>query len=152
MESIDPVHCARSGRRYRRITWVISLIALPACLAAGARRQDQATLYFFNTSGWKAIPEKLTVLDNSEKILALNRQHYVVLSLAPGHHVLQPKQEHPPKGSPKHEVELDAKPGATYYVAGGYTPDLHNFVWTFAEVSKDEADRLLAQMKPVKTR
>lgn len=87
--------------------------------------------------------------DNGEKIAALNRQQYLVLSLAPGHHVLQLKQERPPKGSPKHQVDLDVRLGATYYAAGGDTPDLHNFVWTFTEVSKDDADRLLAQMKPV---
>jgi hypothetical protein len=118
MESIPPVRSAESGRRYRRIACLVFQMALPVCLAARAPHQDQATLYFFNSSGWKAIPEKLTVLDNSEKIAQLNRQQFVVLSLAPGHHVLQPKEEHPPKENPKHEADQDAKPGVAYYVAG----------------------------------
>jgi hypothetical protein len=115
---------------------------------ASAPHQDQATLYFFNTSGWKVFPEKLTLLDNDKRIAALNREHYFVLPIAPGHHVLRPKDERPTRGSPKHEVDLDAKPGFTYYVAGGFSPDGYSFRWTFAEISKYEADKLLAEMKP----
>ena len=78
----------------------------------------------------------------------MNREHYVMLSIAPGHHVLHPGEERPAKGSPKHEVDLDVQPGVTYYVAGGFSPQTHGFRWTFAEISKDEADKLLAEMKP----
>jgi len=116
--------------------------------ATVAPQQDQATLYFFNTSGWKVFPEKLTLLDNDKRIAALNREQYVVLPIAPGHHVLRPKDERPTRGSPKHEVDLDAKPGVTYYVAGGFSPNGYSFRWTFAEIPKYEADRLLAEMKP----
>jgi len=45
-------------------------------------------------------------------------------------------------------VDLDAKPGVTYYVAGGFSPNGYSFRWTFAEIPKYEADRLLAEMKP----
>ena len=116
--------------------------------AVPAPQQDRATLYFFNTSGWKVFPEKLTLLDNDKKIAALNREQYVVLPIALGHHVLRPKDERPPRGSPKHEVDLDAKPGVTYYLAGGFSPGGHYFRWTFAEIPKYEADKLLAEMKP----
>ena len=116
--------------------------------AASTPQQEQATLYFFNTSGWKVFPEKLTLLDNDKKIAALNREQYVVLPIASGHHVLRPKDERPPRGSPKHEVDLDAKPGVTYYVAGGFSPGGYYFRWTFAEIPKSEADKLLAEMKP----
>ncbi len=141
-------HPAKSVRRTRRIIWVVCLIVLSFCCATAAPQQDQVTLYFFNTSGWKVFPEKLTLLDNDKKIAALNREQYVVLSIAPGHHVLHPKEERPTKGSPRHEVVLDAKPGVTYYVAGGFSPNMYSFRWTFAEISKDEADKLLAEMKP----
>jgi len=116
--------------------------------ATVAPQQDQATLYFFNTSGWKVFPEKLTLLDNDKRIAALNREQYVVLPIAPGHHVLRPKDERPTRGSPKHEVDLDAKPGVTYYVAGGFSANGYALRWTFAEIPKDEADKLLAGMKP----
>jgi hypothetical protein len=139
---------AKRDRSTRRIIWAVCLILLPLCCATAAPEQDQATLYFFNTSGWKVFPEKLTLLDNDKKIAALNRNEYVMLPISPGHHVFHPKEEKPPKGSPKHEVDLDAKPGVTYYLAGGFTPDMHFFRWTFAEISKDEADKLLAEMKP----
>jgi hypothetical protein len=151
MQSIPALHQAGSGRRTHQMMWTFFLVALPFYFTAAAPHElpheDQATLYFFNTSGWKAIPEKVTLLDNGRKTAALNREQYIVLSLAPGHHVLELKEERPPKGAPKHEVHLDAKPGATYYVAGGYVPDLHTLLWTFAEISKEEADRLLAKMK-----
>lgn len=141
-------HLARSDRGTRRIIWAGCLTLLSLCGAAAARGQDQATLYFFNTSGWKAIPEKLTVLDNGKKIAAMNREQYVVLSIAPGRHVLRPKDERPPRGSSKHEVDLDAEAGVTYYVAGGFSPKMHSFTWTFAEIPKSEADKFLAEMKP----
>jgi hypothetical protein len=141
-------HPARSGRGTRRIIWPGCLTVLSLCGAAAAPQQDQATLYFFNTTGWKVFPEKLALLDNDERIAALNREQYVVLPIAPGHHVLRPKDERPTKGSPKHEVDLDAQPGVTYYVAGGFSPNLHSFRWTFAEIPKYEADKLLAEMKP----
>jgi hypothetical protein len=141
-------HPARSGRGTRRIMWAGCLTVVSLCCATAAPQQDQATLYFFNTSGWKAIPEKLTVLDNGKNIAAMNREQYVVLSIAPGHHVLRPKDERPPRGSSKHEVDLDAEPGVTYYVAGGFSPKMYFFRWTFAEIPKYEADKLLAEMKP----
>jgi hypothetical protein len=139
---------AKSGRGTRRIIWALCLLVPSLCCATAAPQQDQATLYFFNTSGWKVFPEKLTVLDNDKKIAALNREQYVVLSIAPGHHVLHPREEKPPKGFPRHEVGLDAKPGVTYYVAGGFSPSMYSFTWTFAEISKDQADKFLAEMKP----
>lgn len=147
-ELIPAGHPAKCDRSTRRIIWAVCLIVLPLCCATAAPQQDQATLYFFNTSGWKVFPEKLTLLDNDKKIAALNRNQYVVLPITTGHHVLRPKYEKPTKGSPKHEVDLDAKPGVTYYVAGGFSPDMYSLRWTFAEISKDEADRLLAEMKP----
>lgn len=124
------------------------MTVLSLCSAAAAPQQDEATLYFFNTSGWKVFPEKLTLLDNDKKMAALNRNEYVIVQIASGHHLLRPKEERPAKGAPRHEVDLDAKPGATYYVAGGFTPNMYTFRWTFAEISKDEADKLLAEMKP----
>ncbi len=139
---------AWSGRGTRRIIWAGCVTLLSLCCAAAAPQQDQATLYFFNTSGWKVFPEKLTLLDNDKKIAAMNREQYVVLPLAPGRHVFRPKDERPPRGSSKHEVDLDAKPGVTYYLAGGFSPNGYSFRWTFAEISKDEADKLLAEMKP----
>jgi hypothetical protein len=147
-ELIPAGHGARIGRRTRRIIWAVCLIVLSLCCATAAPQQDQATLYFFNTSGWKVIPEKLTLLDNDKKIAALNRNEYVVLPITLGRHLLRPKDERPTKGSPKHEVDLDVRPGVTYYVAGGFSPNMHSFSWTFAEISKDEANKLLAEMKP----
>jgi hypothetical protein len=86
------------------------------------------------------------LLDNEKKIVDLDRAQYVVLTLAPGHHILRLK--HDP--SKKHQVALDATAGTTYYVAGGYHPQPVGLLstWTFAEISKDEADKLLAEMKP----
>ena len=114
--------------------------------ATAAPQQDQATLYFFNTSGWSLGTRNQTLLDNEKKIVDLDREKYVVLTIAPGHHVLRLK--HDP--SKKHQVDLDATPGITYYVAGGYHPRMPAILstWSFAEIPKDEADKLLAEMKP----
>jgi hypothetical protein len=147
-ELIPAGNPVESGKGTRRIVWTVCLIVLSLCRATGAPPQDQAMLYFFNTSGWKVFPEKLTLLDNDKKIAALNREQYVVLPIAPGLHVLHPKEERPTLRSPRHEVDLDAKAGATYYVAGGFTPDGYAFLWTFEEIPKDQADKLLAKMKP----
>jgi hypothetical protein len=87
-----------------------------------------------------------TLLDNGKKIVDLDREQYVVLTIAPGQHVLRLK--HDP--SKKQQVDLDATPGTTYYVAGGYHPRMPAMLstWSFAQISKDEADKLLAEMKP----
>ena len=126
--------------------WAVCLIVLSLCCAIAAAPQDQAMLYFFNTSGWSLGSRNQTLLDNDKKMLALDREHYVALPIAPGHHVLRLKDDR----SKKHEVDLDAMPGVTYYVAGGYHPRMPAVLstWSFAEISKDEADKLLAEMKP----
>jgi hypothetical protein len=146
-ELTTPGNPARRDGTTRRVAWAVCLVVLSVCCAAGASPQDQATLYFFNTSGWKVIPEKLTVLDNDKKIAAMHREQYVVLPIAPGHHVLYAKEERPTPKFPRHEVDLDAKPGVAYYVAGGFTPNGYVFDWTFAEISKYQADKLLVEMK-----
>jgi len=140
----------RSGHGTRKIVWAVCLIVLCLCSSTAAPQQDQATLYFLNTSSWKVFPEKLTLLDHDKKIAALNREHYVVLQITPGQHALRLKDERSTTRSKKHEVDLDAMPGVTYYVAGGFYPGMYSWdsTWTFAEISKDEADKLIAKMKP----
>ncbi|HEY6386890.1 MAG TPA: hypothetical protein VIX91_14520 [Candidatus Acidoferrum sp.] len=121
------------------------MIVLSLCCATAAPPQDQATLYFLNTSGWKVFPEKLTLLDDDKKIAALNREHYVALQISPGHHVLRLKYA----PSKRLQVDLDATPGVTYYVAGGFYPGISSHAeWEFTEITKDEADKLLAELKP----
>jgi hypothetical protein len=139
---------ASSASTTRQIIWAVCMLVLSLCCATAAPQQDHATLYFFNTSGWKVIPEKLTVLDNDKKIAAVNRNQYVVLQIPAGHHLLRPKDERPTNGSPKHQIDFVAKPGVTYYVAGGFSPNMYTFRWTFAAISKEEADKFLAEMKP----
>ena len=144
---------------YQPARATVMLIVAALCIAAAASHtsarlpvqektaEDHATLYFYNTSGWKAFPEKLTVLDGGKKIAAINREEYVVLSIAPGHHLLTPKNENPPRGVAKHQVDLELKAGETYYMSGGFTPKYHNFTWTFEQISKQDADVLAAHMK-----
>jgi hypothetical protein len=150
MKFLSAVHRVGIARNLRRILCAF-FVALSLCLAVAATQENpessQAKLYFFNTSGWKAIPEKVTLLDNNQKAAAINREQFVVLSIAPGHHVLQLKEEHPPKNNPPHQVNLDAKPGATYYVSGGYSPSMHTLIWTFTEITKSQADTLQSKFK-----
>jgi hypothetical protein len=143
-----PIHAGTSGRcgkGTRRIMLAICLIVLSRFCTAATPQQDQATLYFLNTSGWKVFPEKLALMDNDKQIAALNREHYVVLHINSGHNVLALR--YAPKTL---QVDLDATPGVTYYVAGGFYPGISRSptLWALAEVPKDEADKLLAKMKP----
>jgi hypothetical protein len=147
-EQVSAGNPAESSKGTHPIALAVCLMVLSVCFATRATPQDQATLYFFNSSGWKVFPEKLTVLDNDKKIAAMYREYYVILPIAPGHHVLHLKEERPTPRSPRHEVILDAMPGATYYVSGGYTPNMYVFDWTFEEISKNDADKFLAKMKP----
>jgi hypothetical protein len=112
--------------------------------------QDEATLYFFNTSGWTVFPGKLTLLDNDKKVGGADREQYISIPIAPGHHALRLKGETQTVRSRKHEVDLDARPGVTYYIAGGYHPQPVGQLstWTFAEITKEEAEKYLVEMKP----
>jgi hypothetical protein len=146
-ELISGSYHVKCDRGTRRIIWVVCLIVLSFCsVTAAAPQQDKATLYFLNTSGWKVFPEKLSLLDNDKKIASLNRGHYVALQITPGRHVLRLKYA----PSKKLQVDLDATPGVTYYFAGGFYPGISasHAEWEFAEITKDEADKLLAKMKP----
>src|SRR5580658_3691911 len=58
----------KNGRVAPRIAWAVCLLVLSLCGANATPPQDQATLYFFNTSGWAVFPGKLTVLDNDKKV------------------------------------------------------------------------------------
>jgi hypothetical protein len=110
--------------------------------------QDETTLYIFNNSA-PSFGNTVTVLDNNKKIAAINRNRYVILQIAPGHHVLRR-----PVQSKKSKVELDASPGETYYLVGGIYPgmtakDVALFGATaLVEINKEDAQKLLAQMKP----
>jgi hypothetical protein len=149
-ELISASKPGKNGRRTPRIVRAVCLMVLALCCVNATPSQDQAMLYFFNTSGWTVFQGKLTLLDNDKKIGGADREQYVALPIAPGHHVLRLKGETSTVRSKKHEVDLDAMPGVTYYVAGGYHPQVVGQLstWTFAEISKDEAEKLLAEMKP----
>ena len=91
----------------------------------------------------------MTVVENNKKIAEVNRDRYVVLQVAPGHHVLRR-----PVQSKKSKVELDVVRGETYYVVGGIYPgmtakDVALFAATaLTQISKEDAERLFEQMKP----
>jgi len=112
--------------------------------------QDKATLYYFNTSGRTLFAGKQALLDNDQKIAALDRDHYIVLTIAPGHHVLRLKDERSTVASKRHQVDLSVVAGVTYYIAGGYHPRMPAVMstWSFEEIPKEEADKLLTEMKP----
>lgn len=122
------------------------LVILLICLSCAG--QDKATLYIFNHSA-PSLGSKVTVLDNDKKIAAVDRNRYAVLQIAPGHHVLRRSVQ-----SKKSKVELDASPGETYYLVGGIYPgmtarDVALFSATsLAAISREDADKLLAEMKP----
>jgi hypothetical protein len=151
MDSPRQIHRAGIAKSIRQYLRALFLLTLPFCFATAAPQETpqnaEAKLYFFNISGWKAIPEKVTLLDNGKKAVAIHREQYVVVSISPGRHVLQLKDEHPTRGNQRHEIDLDAKPGATYYIAGGYSPSMYTLIWTFSQISKTDADNLQTKMK-----
>ena len=123
-----------------------ALIILLTYLSCAA--QDQSTLYIFNNSA-PGFGSTVTVLESKKRIADVKRQRYVVLQIAAGHHVLRR-----PVQSKKSHVELDAVPGETYYLVGGAYPrmtpkEAQLFGSTaLVEITKADADQLLARMKP----
>ena len=94
------------------------------------------------------MPSKVTTLEGDKKVVELDRKHYAVVPIEPGHHVFL--LQHAPMymgGPPK--VELDVLPGQTYYLVA----DNKFFVAACSRdikmVSKDEAEKLIANMKPL---
>jgi hypothetical protein len=144
-ESVSSWHRFKRNPATRAVVSVICLLTLCLCCASGSPQQDQAILYFFNTSGWSVGARNQSLMDNGTKVVELEREQYIVLPLTPGHHSL--KLKHDP--SKKQQVELDAAAGTTYYVAGGYHPRMPAILstWSFEEISKDQADKFLAAMK-----
>jgi hypothetical protein len=112
--------------------------------------QDEATLYLINksSSGWVGcIPSKLTIVEGDKKILELDHQHYAVVPIEPGHHVMQLKHIHLYLGSPP-KVELDVLPGQAYHFVAANNRAVAACYTSFKKVSKGEAEKLSAKMKP----
>ena len=123
------------------VTQVIMAVILVSAICSG---QNQATLYVINNGlgGWSCVPGKASILDDDTSIVQLDHKHYVVLHVAPGHHVFQlnlPKlywQAH-------RSLRGDFLPGETYYLVVATSGCFS----TFKMVPKDEAEKLIAKIK-----
>ena len=111
--------------------------------------QEEANFYIINKgpSGWVCMPSKVTILEGDKKIVELDHQRYAVVPIEPGHHVFQLKHAPMYMGGPP-KVELEVLPGQTYYLVA----DNKFYVATCSRdlkmISKDEAEKLIAKMKP----
>ena len=113
-------------------------------VCANCAAQDNATLYVANgnLSGAICYPSKVTILDNGKKVAQLERAHYIVTNVAPGHHVVRSISIL--KSGPK--VEFDAVPGETYYLAASNIVVPPVCVNRIKKLPKSKAEPLIAKM------
>jgi hypothetical protein len=125
---------------------VLVTVLLVRALCAG---QVEATLYLINKSpsGWVCLPSKETIMEGDKKIVELDRKHYAVLQIEPGHHNFHLKHIPLAMGSPP-KVEIDALLGQTYYLVTTNIWAVEACFRTFKKISKGEAEKLIVKMKP----
>jgi hypothetical protein len=132
---------------FRQIISPALLTVILVCtMCAG---QDEATLYLIikSPSGWVCLPSKETILEGDKKVVELDHKHYAVVPIESGHHVFQLKHAPMYIGSPP-KVELDVLPGQTYYLVTNNNWAVEACFITLKKASKDEAEKLIAKMKP----
>lgn len=109
--------------------------------------QGFATLYIFAVSSFAPVQASLAVTENGITLATIGANQYAIRRVAPGRHVLKPEVR--PEGS-VHELTIDAAAGQNYYIK--YEAIVNVLPWlskvTFAEISKVEADTLLAKLTP----
>jgi len=126
---------------------VLVPIILVCALSAG---QDETNLYIINKgpSGWVCMPSKVAILEGGKKIVELDHKHYAVVPIEPGHHVFLLKHATMYVGGPP-KVELDVLPGQTYYLVADNRFYVAACSRDIKMVSKNEAEKLIAKMKPL---
>jgi hypothetical protein len=141
----------KNGRGTPGIAWAAAcLLVLFLCSASATPPQDQATLYFFNTSGWTVFPGKLMLLDNDKMAGGADREQYISIPIAPGHHALRLKGETSNGKIEKTRSRSRCQALCHLLYCGRLPSQLVGQLstWTFAEITKEEAEKYLAEMKP----
>jgi hypothetical protein len=82
-----------SARRVPRIHWAVCRIVVLLCCATANPQEEQAKMYFIHTGGWSLGRKNQTLPDHEKKIVELEREHSVVLSIGPGHPVFRLKDD-----------------------------------------------------------
>jgi alpha-tubulin suppressor-like RCC1 family protein len=100
---------------------------------------QMAVLYLLNNSGRTLLPHSQEMTDNGKTVASLPYQTYVRLLIEPGTHVVRPKPF-----MWNQQVNLQAEPGATYYVMvvnGGIPPVM------LQQLSSGAAESLINHMQ-----
>jgi hypothetical protein len=126
---------------------VLLTVILVCAISAG---QDKANFYIVNKgpSGWVCMPSKVTILEGDKKIVELDHKRYAAVPIEPGHHVFLLKHAPMYMGGPP-KVELNVLPGQTYYLVADNKFYVAACSRDIKMVPKDEAEKLIAKMKPL---
>ncbi len=112
-----------------------------ATLYAQATDQRSATFYIFNDVAGFLIHFDMNVIDNGEVIATIAEKQYAIRRVVPGRHVLT--------GAVLGALVINAAAGETYYFKRAIEFNiLLGPTATFSRITKDEAKRHLAEMKP----
>ena len=107
---------------------------------------DQATIYIYRTGQFMGSTANWAMFVDEKKICKLSNNKYIKVMVDKGKHTISSKQGGVSIMKKEMEIEIDAEPGKSYYIACNVKTSITRARLEMLEVTKSTADKQMEKL------
>jgi len=132
---------------------LICFVCLFACFAfttpsqkTQSSTEDQATIYIYRTGQWVGSTANWSMFVDEKKICKLSNNKFIKVTVDKGKHSISSKQGGVSIMKKEMEIEIEAEPGKSYYIACNVKTSFTRARLEMLEVTKSTADKQMEKL------
>lgn len=130
---------------------IFAAVVVCACMSFTASTtyhaaDDQATIYIYRTGQFTGAGANWAMYVDGKKVCKLSNNKFFKVTVAKGKHTINSKMGGPSLFKKETEVEIDAEPGQSYYVACNIKQSFTRARLEMMEVTKSTAEKQMKNM------
>jgi hypothetical protein len=118
----------------------------PAPKKTAVPSDEQATIYIYRVGQYMGAGANWAMFVDEKKVCKLSNNKYIKVTVSKGKHTISSKQGGMTVFKKEMDVEIDAEPGKSYYVACNVKTSFTRARLEMLEVTKSTADKQMANL------
>jgi len=107
---------------------------------------EEATIYIYRTGQWVGSTANWSMFVDEKKICKLSNNKFIKVNVPKGKHTISSKQGGVSIMKKEMEIEIDAEPGKSYYIACNVKTSFTRARLEMLEVTKSTADKQMEKL------
>ena len=108
---------------------------------------EEATIYIYRTGQWVGSTANWSMFVDEKKICKLSNNKFIKVNVPKGKHTISSKQGGVSIMKKEMEIEIDAEPGKSYYIACNVKTSFTRARLEMLEVTKSTADKQMEKLE-----